>query len=96
MVDEAHSLGVLGKTGHGIIEYFGMSPQDVEMLSGSLSKTLPAVGGFVAGRRDLIQFLRHTARGFVFSAALPPAAVAAVTASLDVIEDDPSLIAAVS
>jgi len=95
MVDEAHSLGVLGTTGHGIIEYFGMSPQDVEMLSGSLSKTLPAVGGFVAGRRDLIQFLRHTARGFVFSAALPPAAVAAVTASLDVIEDDPSLIAAV-
>ena len=88
-------LGVLGETGHGIIGNFGMSPADVEMLSGSLSKTLPAVGGFVAGRRDLIQFLRHTARGFVFSAALPPAAVAAVTASLDVIEEDPSLIAAV-
>ncbi|MEA4882847.1 MAG: pyridoxal phosphate-dependent aminotransferase family protein [Clostridia bacterium] len=95
IVDEAHSLGVLGKTGHGIMEYFHMAPGDVEMLSGSLSKTLPAVGGFVAGNEDLIQFLRHNARGFVFSAALPPAAVAAVTAALEVIEDEPQLIAAV-
>ncbi|OPZ65170.1 MAG: putative pyridoxal phosphate-dependent acyltransferase [Firmicutes bacterium ADurb.Bin506] len=95
IVDEAHSLGVLGETGHGILEYFGMPSDSVEMLTGSLSKTLPAVGGFVAGKRDLIQFLRHNARAFVFSAALPPAAVAAVTASLEVIEEEPWRIKAV-
>lgn len=95
MVDEAHSLGVLGETGHGILEYFNMSTDDVEMLTGSLSKTLPAVGGFVAGKHDLIEFLRHNARAFVFSAALPPAAVAAVTASLDIIEEEPWRIKAV-
>ncbi|MCR4425952.1 MAG: pyridoxal phosphate-dependent aminotransferase family protein [Firmicutes bacterium] len=88
MVDEAHSLGVLGETGHGILEYFGMSTDDVELLSGSLSKTIPAVGGFVAGRADVIRFLKHNARAFVFSAALPPAAVAAVTASLELIEEE--------
>lgn len=95
IVDEAHSLGVLGDTGHGILEYFNMPPDSVEMLTGSLSKTLPAVGGFVAGKRDLIQFLRHNARAFVFSAALPPAAVAAVTASLEIIEEEPWRIKAV-
>ena len=95
VVDEAHSLGVLGETGHGILEYFNMSPDDVELLTGSLSKTIPAVGGFVAGKRDVIQFLRHNARAFVFSAALPPAAVAAVTASLEVIEEEPWRIKAV-
>lgn len=88
VVDEAHSLGVLGHTGHGILEYFNMSVNDVAMLTGSLSKTIPAVGGYVAGKADLIRFLRHNARAFVFSAALPPAAVAAVTASLEVIEDE--------
>jgi len=95
VVDEAQSLGVLGETGHGILEYFNMSPDDVELLTGSLSKTIPAVGGFVAGKRDVIQFLRHNARAFVFSAALPPAAVAAVTASLEVIEEEPWRIKAV-
>ena len=95
VVDEAHSLGVLGETGHGILEYFNRSPDDVELLTGSLSKTIPAVGGFVAGKRDVIQFLRHNARAFVFSAALPPAAVAAVTASLEVIEEEPWRIKAV-
>jgi len=95
MVDEAHSLGVLGETGHGIMEYFNMDPHDVDMLSGALSKTLPAAGGFVAGKHDLIEFLRHSARGFVFSAAIPPASAAAITAALEVIEEEPELISAV-
>jgi len=95
MVDEAHSLGVLGETGHGILEYFHMDPHDVAMLSGALSKTLPAAGGFVAGKHDLIEFLRHNARGFVFSAAIPPASAAAITAALEVIDEEPQLLAAV-
>ncbi len=65
------------------------------MLSGALSKTLPAAGGFVAGKHDLIEFLRHNARGFVFSAAIPPASAAAITAALEVIDEEPQLLAAV-
>ncbi|HHV62914.1 MAG TPA: pyridoxal phosphate-dependent aminotransferase family protein [Firmicutes bacterium] len=88
LVDEAHSLGVLGQTGHGIKEYFGLPADAIDITTGSLSKTIPAVGGFVAGRADFIAFLRHNARGFVFSAALPPAATAAARAALDVIEQE--------
>ena len=88
LVDEAHSLGVLGETGRGILEYFNMPSDSVDILSGSLSKTIPAVGGFIAGRKDIIRMLRHNARAFVFSAALPPSVVATVMASLDVIESE--------
>jgi len=93
MVDEAHSLGVLGETGHGIEEHFGMEGAiDVQM--GTLSKTIPSVGGYVAGKRELITYLKHAARAFVFSAALPPAQVAAARASFEVIEDEPERISA--
>jgi len=89
LVDEAHSLGVLGKTGHGIFEYFGISPNQPDIiLSGSLSKTIPAVGGYVAGKADLINFLKHNARAFVFSAALPPAAAAAAAEAFEVMEEE--------
>lgn len=88
LVDEAHSLGVLGETGHGIQEYFGLPAGAIDILTGSLSKTIPAVGGYAAGRADFISFLRHNARGFVFSAALPPAAVAAAREAFDVIEEE--------
>ena len=88
LVDEAHSLGVLGETGRGIQEYFGLAPGEIDILTGSLSKTIPAVGGYVAGRKDFIAFLKHNARGFVFSAALPPAAVAAAKAAFQVIEEE--------
>ena len=91
MVDEAHSLGVLGETGHGIEEHFGMEGAiDVQM--GTLSKTIPSVGGYVAGKRELINYLKHAARAFVVSAALPPAQVAAAQASFEVIEDEPERI----
>ncbi len=93
MIDEAHSLGVLGETGHGILEHFGMEDGDgIDIKMGTLSKTIPAVGGYVAGRSDLITYLKHSTRAFIFSAALPPPAVAAAIASFDVIEDEPELV----
>lgn len=89
MVDEAHSIGVLGKTGHGIEEHFGLADDAVDIKMGTLSKTIPSAGGYVAGNYELIKFLKHEARGFVFSAALPPASAAAACAALDVIESEP-------
>lgn len=85
MIDEAHSLGVLGATGHGIEEHFGM-PGVIDIKMGTLSKTIPGIGGYITGSSDLIAFLKHSARGFVFSAALPPAVTAACTAAFGVIE----------
>ncbi|RLC84061.1 MAG: saframycin Mx1 synthetase B [Chloroflexi bacterium] len=88
MVDEAHSLGVLGEKGHGIEEHFGLE-KAIDVYMGTLSKTIPSVGGYVAGSQDLITYLKHVARAFVFSAALPPAQVAAANESFKVIEDEP-------
>jgi glycine C-acetyltransferase len=89
MVDEAHSIGVLGDTGHGIEEHFGLPADAVDIKMGTLSKTIPSAGGYVAGSEQLITFLKHEARGFVFSAALPPASAAAACAAFDVIESEP-------
>ncbi|KAA3663393.1 MAG: aminotransferase class I/II-fold pyridoxal phosphate-dependent enzyme, partial [Chloroflexi bacterium] len=89
MLDEAHSLGVLGETGHGIEEYFDMPSDTVDIKMGTLSKTIPSAGGYVAGSHELIQFLKHEARGFIFSAAVPPASAAAAKAAFDVIEEEP-------
>jgi glycine C-acetyltransferase len=88
MVDEAHSVGVLGETGHGIEEHFGMQGC-VDVKMGTLSKTIPSVGGYIAGDGELVHYLKHASRPFIFSAALPPAAVAAAKAALEVIEDEP-------
>ncbi len=88
MVDEAHSLGVLGETGHGIEEHFDMEGC-IDIKMGTLSKTIPSVGGYIAGDAELINFLKHASRPFIFSAALPPAAVAAAKAAFDVIDDEP-------
>jgi glycine C-acetyltransferase len=88
MVDEAHSVGVLGETGHGIEEHFGLEGC-VDVKMGTLSKTIPSVGGYIAGDAEMVSYLKHASRAFVFSAALPPAAVAAATAALEVIEDEP-------
>jgi 8-amino-7-oxononanoate synthase len=88
MIDEAHSVGVLGKTGRGIEEHFGL--QDViDIKMGTLSKTIPSVGGYVAGKKDLISYLRNASRGYMFSAALPPAQAAAADAAFKVILDEP-------
>jgi 8-amino-7-oxononanoate synthase len=93
MVDEAHSLGVLGQAGHGIEEHFGLPPEAVDVKMGTLSKTIPSVGGYIAGSAKLIELLKHQARGFIFSAALPPAQVGAALAAFDVIEQEPERVA---
>lgn len=92
MVDEAHSLGVLGPTGHGIEEHFGLQ-NVIDVKMGTLSKTIPSVGGYLAGRRDLIDMFRHASRAFIFSAALPPAQAAAAKAAFEVIEAEPERVA---
>ncbi|RMG93898.1 MAG: aminotransferase class I/II-fold pyridoxal phosphate-dependent enzyme [Chloroflexi bacterium] len=89
MIDEAHSIGVLGKTGHGIEEHFGMPPDSIDIKMGTLSKTIPSAGGYVAGNNELITFLKHEARAFIFSAAIPPASAAAAKTAFDVIEEEP-------
>src|SRR5690606_37311421 len=89
MVDEAHSLGVLGETGHGIEEHFDLPSDVVDIKMGTLSKTIPSAGGYVAGNNELITFLKHEARGFIFSAAIPPASAGDAKAAFDVIEEEP-------
>ena len=88
MIDEAHSVGVLGKSGSGIEEHFGMEGA-IDIKMGTLSKTIPSVGGYVAGKRDLIEYLRHASRAYIFSAALPPAQAAAAKAAFAVILEEP-------
>lgn len=88
MVDEAHSIGSLGATGHGIEEHFDMIGS-IDLKMGTLSKSIPSIGGYLAGDRDLIDYQRHMSRPFIFSAALPPAQTAAAIAAFDVIEDEP-------
>ncbi len=88
MIDEAHSVGVLGKTGRGIEEHFDMwGTVDIKM--GTLSKTIPSVGGYIAGKKDLITYLRHASRAYIFSAALPPAQAGAANEAFKVILDEP-------
>lgn len=88
MVDEAHSVGVLGATGRGIEEHFGMEGA-IDVKMGTLSKTIPSVGGYIAGSQDLINLLRHASRPYIFSAAIPPAQAAAAKAAFDVILEEP-------
>jgi len=88
MIDEAHSVGVLGRTGRGIEEHFGLGDV-VDIKMGTLSKTIPSVGGYVAGKKELIQYLRHASRAYIFSAALPPAQAAAANEAFKVILDEP-------
>lgn len=81
MVDEAHALGVLGRTGRGVAEHFGSDPRDVDIWMGTLSKTLAGCGGYVAGERALVEHLKYAAPGFVYSVGIaPPLAAASLTA----------------
>jgi glycine C-acetyltransferase len=88
MIDEAHSVGVLGKTGRGIEEHFGMGDV-IDIKMGTLSKTIPSVGGYVAAKNEIITYLRHASRAYIFSAALPPAQAAAANEAFKVILDEP-------
>jgi glycine C-acetyltransferase len=88
MIDEAHSVGVLGKRGTGIEEHFNMYGA-IDIKMGTLSKTIPSVGGYVAANKDIITYLRHASRAYIFSAALPPAQAAAANEAFKVILDEP-------
>lgn len=88
MIDEAHSLGVLGATGRGIEEHFALGDV-IDIKMGTLSKTIPSVGGYVAARKDVITYLRHASRAYIFSAALPPAQAAAANEAFKIILDEP-------
>ncbi|MDG2223421.1 MAG: aminotransferase class I/II-fold pyridoxal phosphate-dependent enzyme [Rubripirellula sp.] len=89
MVDEAHSLGTMGVTGHGMAEHFGMDPRGVDIWMGTLSKSAASCGGYIAGSDALIELLRYTAPGFVFSVGMPPAQVAAALAALQALDHEP-------
>jgi 8-amino-7-oxononanoate synthase len=87
-VDEAHGIGVLGPTGAGAAEHLGVL-DEVDIVMGTFSKSLASVGGFIAAERAVVDYLKHTARAFVFSASLPAASVAAVDAALQIVKKEP-------
>jgi 8-amino-7-oxononanoate synthase len=89
MIDEAHSIGVLGKTGAGIGEHFAVDRADVELWSGTMSKALAGCGGYVAGSRELVEFLKYTTPGFVYSVGMPPPTAAASVAAIRTIRREP-------
>ena len=88
VLDDAHGLGVLGKEGRGTASHFGVEGQ-VDILCGGFSKALASTGGFVAGDRGLIEFMKTHARPTIFSAAIPPSQVATASAALDILQDEP-------
>jgi 8-amino-7-oxononanoate synthase len=88
MVDDAHGIGVLGNTGRGTAEHFGLE-DEVDLIMGTYSKSLASIGGFISGSSDVIHYIKHCARPLIFSASPPPASVASVSAAVDIIENEP-------
>jgi 8-amino-7-oxononanoate synthase len=88
MVDDAHSLGVIGEKGAGTASHFGLT-NEVDLIMGTFSKSLASLGGFIAGDADVVDYIRHRARSLVFSASMTPASAASVIAALDLIESEP-------
>ena len=88
MVDDAHGIGVLGATGRGTAEHFGLE-NEVDIIMGTYSKSLASIGGFIAASEPVIHYIKHHARSLIFSASPPPASVAAVSAALDIMEREP-------
>lgn len=91
LIDDAHGVGAMGAKGRGTAEHFGVM-NDVDLLLGTFSKSFACIGGFVAGDDRIIDYIMHTARSMVFSASLPPSAVATVIAVLDILEEKPELV----
>jgi len=89
MVDEAHSLGVLGETGRGVREHFGIAGKDVDIWMGTLSKTLASCGGYIAGERALVEHLKYAAPGFVYSVGIAPPLAAASLQALRIMLREP-------
>ena len=88
MVDDAHGIGVMGESGRGTLEYFGLN-REIDILMGTFSKSLASIGGFIAGDMDIIDYVKHHARSLIFSASIPPPSAAAVSKALDIIEQEP-------
>ncbi|WBW99014.1 aminotransferase class I/II-fold pyridoxal phosphate-dependent enzyme [Oceanirhabdus sp. W0125-5] len=88
MVDDAHGLGVMGETGRGTAEYFGLE-DEVDIIVGTFSKSLASLGGYIAGDEDLIHYVQHCSRPFIFSASIPPANVGAALEALKILEKEP-------
>ena len=86
MVDECHSMFVLGETGGGIVEYFDLNPDDIDIIMSTLSKALPASGGYIAANKQIIEYLRHESRGFIYSIALNTTAISTAIKSLEIFE----------
>lgn len=88
LVDDAHAVGVIGETGAGTAEHWGLT-HEVDLILGTFSKSFASIGGFCAGRADVIDYLRNHARALIFSASMPPASVATVLKALEIIRDEP-------
>jgi 8-amino-7-oxononanoate synthase len=93
MVDDAHSFGVIGERGRGTAEYFGLE-DEVDIIMSTFSKSLASLGGFVAAKEDVIGYIKHTSRPFIFSASIPPSNAASAIAALEIIEAEPERIKA--
>lgn len=89
MIDEAHSIGVLGPRGRGICDHFGIDPQRIDLIVGTLSKALATCGGFICAKAEVIEWLRYTLPGFVYSVGLPPPIAAGVLKALEILEQEP-------
>jgi len=96
MLDEAHSFGVVGATGRGMCEHFGIDPARIEFFIGTLSKTFGASGGFIGGAARMIEWLRFTLPGFVYSVGLSPSTVAGTQAALNILREEPQRVAKLS
>ncbi|MGW3326651.1 aminotransferase class I/II-fold pyridoxal phosphate-dependent enzyme [Streptomyces virginiae] len=96
MIDEAHSIGTIGRTGRGIGEYYGIDRSAVDLWSGTLSKALASCGGYVAGSRPVVEYLRYTVPGFVYSAGMTPADTAASLTALRMLRAEPQRVARLS
>lgn len=90
-VDDAHGLGVMGPQGRGTMSHFDLV-KDVDVNMGTFSKSFASIGGVISGSKDIIDYIRHTARSFMFSASMPPSAVATVSACIDLVKTDPTIL----
>jgi len=88
MIDEAHGLGVMGEQGKGVANYFNVE-DEIDLYMGTFSKSLGSIGGFISSKSKVTEYIRHKASAFIFTAALPPASVAGVTAGLDIMINEP-------
>ena len=91
MVDEAHGVGVFGRQGRGVCDYFGLT-DEVDLIMGTFSKSMASIGGFIAADADTINYLRHTCRTYIFSASNTPAATAAALEALHILQQEPERI----